>query len=129
MRWISDPGLLASAVCALHTCIWISSKAMGYGSSNGYRSSFQPSDLSQQTSSAEMAKRIKMKPLWHAMMQTVFIGRVSFTDGYPVSARILSPLSALKWGGDHSSIISAPTLEHSVKKKIDFSKILTESCF
>lgn len=45
-------------------------KAFGYGSSDGYRSSFQPSDLSQQTSSTKMAKSIKMKRLWHSMMQT-----------------------------------------------------------
>ena len=59
---------------------------------------------------------------------SVFIGRVSLTDGYPVSARILPPLSPVPSGGGHSSIISVPSLEHFVKKT-DFSKIITESCF
>lgn len=49
---------------------------------------------------------------------SIFMASVFLTDGYPVSTRVLPPLSPLKWEGDHSNAMSDPSLEHSAKKVI-----------
>lgn len=99
----------------LHTPASPPPRAFGYGSSNGYRSSFQPSDLSPQATFTAFHDA-----------NSVFIGRVSLTDGYPVSATAVSCFI----GRRAFQLISVPSLEHFVKKKkTDFSKTITESCF